>query len=141
MIKATALFLFMMLGGCVTGHVLRESNRPIPEIRSAVLWVTGEPRQVLEGERTYISKYFSRKGESFFDANKSKERLYARISIQGDRRPYDILVQVIIEERVEGRYEEVGVDEALSDQVAEEVRKRLTRSRDQRNIIDDFQVF
>ena len=141
MTKTIGLLLFILLGGCVTGHVLKESNRPLPEIRSAVLWVTGEPRQVLEGERTYVSKYFSRKGESFFDANKSKERLYARISILGDRRPYDILVQVVIEERTEGRYEEVGIDEALSSQVAEEVRKRLTRSRDQRNVIDDFQVF
>ncbi len=134
-------FLFLGLAGCVTGHVIKESDRAFPEIKNAILATMGPPRLVSSNEREFYSVYFSKKKIQGFDPEKSKERAYAKITILGDRRPYDIQVQVFIEERVEGAYEEVGLDEDLTDQIAEELKKALRKSRDQRNVIDDFRAF
>lgn len=139
--KLEALAFLLFLSACVTGHTIRGSERPLTEIRTAILATMGEPRQVSSNEREYWSVYFARKKTPGFDPVKSKERAYAKVTILGDRRPYDIQVQVFLEERVEGAYEEVGLDDSLSDQIAEEVKKALRKSRDHRNLIDDFRAF
>lgn len=133
--------LFLGLGGCVTGHLIKESDRSLNEIKNAVFATMGQPRETATNEREFLSVYFSKKKVQNFDPEKSKERNYAKVTVLGDRRPYDIQVQVFLEERVDGQYEEVGLDDELSDQIAEEIKKALRKSRDQRNVIDDFRAF
>ncbi|MFN7729904.1 MAG: hypothetical protein ACK5P7_12170 [Bdellovibrio sp.] len=139
-----AVFVGAMIffsGGCVTGHLIKEADRSLPEIKNAIYATMGQPREVATNEREFESVYFSKKKIQNFDPEKSKERNYAKVTVLGDRRPYDIQVQVFLEERVNGNYEDAGLDEELSDQIAEEIKKALRKSRDQRNVIDDFRAF
>lgn len=141
--KLIAMFIAMLFvfGACTTGEIVDGSERSLPDIRTAIFATMGEPRSKSSNEREYLSVYFSRKKQPNFDPEKSKERAYAKMTILGDRRPYEVEVGVFLEERVDGAYEEVGLDEDLSIQIATEFKKALQKSRDQRNIIDDFRAF
>lgn len=140
--KRLRIFLICCLfSGCISGHLITESQHSIGEIRNAILYISGTPRSVSENQREYVSTYFPRRKDPHFDPSRARERLYAKFTILGDRRPYDIQVQVFIENKVEGGYDEVGLDDGMSDQLANELKLRLTRSREDRNAIDDLRVF
>lgn len=141
MIKGIALLLSLLICACSTGHIIRESGRSIEDIKQAILIIAGEPRVVSENKREFTSNYFSRKKDPNFDPAKSKERLFAKFTILGDRRPYDIQVQVFIEQRTDGTYEEVGLDDVFTDQIATELKRQLTKRPGDRNVIDDFRAF
>lgn len=135
------VLMSVLASGCISGHLITESQHSIAEIRNAILFISGTPRSVSENQREYTSAYFSRKKDPRFDPLKARERLYAKFTILGDRRPYDIQVRVYVEERVDGGYDDVGLDDELSDQVANELKLRLSRGREERNAIDDMRVF
>ena len=102
----------------------------------------GNARDISQNQRELWSPYFSRKktnGE--FNPDKAKERLTAHFWILGDRRPYEIHVQVVIERKIDGAYEEDGEDEEKSKEVADLLVKSLTNSLDKRNLIDDVRPF
>ncbi len=72
----------------------------------------------------------------------AKERYSTRVTILGDRRPYDIQVQVLIEDRDdEGGFELTDRDDDKAATLADKIKKALNQSRDTRNIIDDFRSF
>jgi hypothetical protein len=72
----------------------------------------------------------------------AKERFYSHITILGDRRPYDIQVEVLIEARdQDGSFEMVDRDDEKAAVLADKIRKALNQSRDSRNVIDDFRSF
>lgn len=139
--RIAALVSSLILAACASGHILRESPRSLDEIRAAINAIAGSPREMSENRRTFYSNYFSRRKEAFFDPTKSRERLYAKFTILGDRRPYDIQVEVHVEERSGNEYDDVGVDEEFSEQIALELQRELSKSREDRNVIDDFRAF
>jgi len=138
-----ALWLAMILtSGCATdGHMITNSNRSMKEIRAAFVNAAGEARKESENRRTFYSEYFPRNPDANFKPTKSKERLYGRFTILGDRRPYEIQVEVVVEEKVDEGYEETGVDEDLSHELANQLKKELIKSSEGRNVIDDFRPF
>ncbi len=91
--------------------------------------------------REIQSHYFSRKEDIMFDPQQAKERAYVFVYILGDRRPYTVEVQVPVEEKTKQGYSKAGLDKALAEKYALAIRKRLTQSREDRNVIDDFRVF
>ena len=133
------------LSGCmsVPGAVLPDQARSLNEIRHAIVQIFGgKSRDMSENQRELWSPYFSRKpNDPNFSPDKSKERLTAHFWILGDRRPYEIHVQVIVEHKVDGVYEEDGEDEALSQKLADQLVQSLTNSLDKRNLIDDVRPF
>jgi hypothetical protein len=136
--------LFIALVGCQTdGVVLHDTPLNISETRIAVARVMGQPRLTSENGREMVSKYYDRKGNSDEDViKKGRERLSTHIIILGDRRPYDIQVEVVVEIRDhEGKYQVVERDEARADKVAKDIKKALVQSRDNRNLIDDFRPY
>lgn len=131
-----------MLSACVTdGSLIEGSDRSMREIRAAFLAVAGEPRKESENRRTFYSKYFPRHQDPNFNQDRARERLYGRFTILGDRRPYDVQVEVVVEVRTPDGYEEVGVDEALSQELSKSVQTELIKSSEGRNVIDDFRPF
>ena len=131
----------LLITACVDGDVIKESSRSMDDIRGAIQAIAGEPRLVSENHREYTSAYFSRKKDPHFDPQKSKERLYAKFTILGDRRPYDIQVQVFIEEKSGGLYEDSGLDEPMTDKITDELKHALTKRPENRNLIDEFRAF
>jgi hypothetical protein len=140
------VLLLVMLPGlwaCSTGGVtLEDQGYSLVDIRRAITKNIGEPRAISQNQRTFTSVYFSPKPDKKFDPHKSKQRAYAKIVVLGDRRPYDIECTVIVEERdSDGDYSEIGEDPSQSEQLAENIKKKLHQSSDELNVIDDFRAF
>lgn len=137
--------LILMLPGlwsCSTGGVtLENQNYSLGDLRKAITANIGDPRSISENQRTFISTYFSPKPDKKFDAQKSKQRAYAKVVVLGERRPYDLDISIIIEERSQVGYSEIGEDPAQAEQLLESIKKKLHQSIDDRNVIDDFRAF
>lgn len=139
-----SLLMLLLINGCTTttGAVIEESNISLTETRKAVVKLFGEPRAISQNGRELISEYMDKKGRVLESAKKAKERRYAHITILGERRPYDIVVNVVIETLVEAdSYEKLDDDELLSDVLAKNLQKELLKSLENRNIFDDFNAF
>ena len=136
------LGIFFLIAGCATGDAnLSDVNYSLGEIKQVINSVVGDPRSQSQNQRTYFSQYFGLKGDKKFDPDKSKKRLYAKITILGDRRPYDIAVDVFIEQKNGPQYEEIGTDPAKAEKFAKEIEDRLHKGIENRNVIDDFRAF
>jgi hypothetical protein len=133
----------LFLSGCRTGGViLRDTPLGISETRKAVVTVTGEPRNMSTNGREMFSHYYDHKGAEIVKMDMAKERYYTHVTILGDRRPYDIQVEVLVEGRTpEGSFELMHRDDAKASTVAEKIRAALNQSRENRNVIDDFRSF
>lgn len=142
--KWVLLFLFLpSLWSCVmSGVTVDNQNYSLGDLRKAIVFNIGEPRKISENQRTFYSDYFSLKADRKFDPQKSKQRAYAKVIVLGDRRPYDLSITVVVEERTpNGEYSEVGEDPGQAQQLAQAIRKKLHQSIDDRNVIDDFRAF
>ena len=136
------LLLFIFIGCGTRGGVrINEETSSLNDIRAAVKSVLGEPRKISQNQREIYSPYFSPTADPKFDENKARERAFSKVEILGDRRPYDITIEVFIEEKNQGKYQVVDKDVRLATRFRDEIRKRLNESRDGRNVIDDFRAF
>lgn len=136
-------FLNFGLTSCRTGGViLRETPMSVSETRRVVVSVIGEPRSVSQNGREIASKFYDRKDKLISKMESAKDRAHTRVTILGDRRPYDIQVEVLIEGRKpDGSFELVGHDDGKAARIAEKLRQALNQSRDNRNVIDDLRPF
>lgn len=134
--------LVFCLFGCSTAPKLENSNQSINEIRQQIKSLVGNFKSVSRNQRELVSGYFAeRSDDGNFDPENSKVRLWARFTILGDRRPYDIEIQVFREQKVKGKYQLVGPDTRMGKKLVEELKVKLSESLENRNIIDDFRVF
>lgn len=132
----------LWLAACQHGGVLiKETPMGLGDIRRIVSTVTGEPRILSPNGYEMTSVYFDRKEKPIEHPNDAKERFYTKVSILGDRRPYDIRVQVFVELRTPEGFENIGQDDDLAEMWADKITKALHDSRDKRNFIDDFKAF
>ncbi len=128
--------------GCASSAArVEEQNRSLSSIRKVIEAVIGEPRSISSSQRVYLSEYYGKKTDKKFDPEKSKIRQYTRISINGDRRPYDLDVDVIIERKNGQNYEEIGIDEKESQDIANALKNKLHQGPGEGNVIDDFRIF
>ncbi|MGZ5279894.1 MAG: hypothetical protein ACXWC9_08130 [Pseudobdellovibrionaceae bacterium] len=135
-------FLGLLLSACMSGtYRISDQNLSLGEVKRIVTSVIGDPRVLSENQRTFYSRYFSRRPDSGFDPEKSRERLYAKVVVLGDRRPYDVEVEVFVEERSGKSYEQVGTDLSEAKKLGQDLRSRLHQGRNERNAIDDFRAF
>lgn len=132
-----------MLNSCSTpGAVIKESNFSLSETRKTIVKLFGEPRVVSQNGRELTTDFMDKKGRVIETARKAKQRRYAHITILGERRPYDVVLNVVIETQVgPGQYEETDTDELLSEELAKNLHQELLKSLENRNIIDDFKAF
>ncbi|MBL7557767.1 MAG: hypothetical protein JNM24_18200 [Bdellovibrionaceae bacterium] len=136
------LLILVTLGCAGPGVYVHESDASLTETRKAIVKLYGEPRNLSQNGREIWTRHMDRKGRILETAKKGKERRYAHIKILGERRPYDILVNVVVEgQMIDGTYESLGDDEVLAEQLAAEIKKELLKSLENRNIIDDFNAF
>ncbi len=133
----------MVLSSCRTGGVmLKETPLNASETRKIITTVIGEPRSVSQNGRELDSDYYDKKNNLIVKMDMARERFYTHVTVLGDRRPYDVQVEVLIERRGEhGRFELVDRDDGRAAVIAEKIRIALNQSRDSRNVIDDFRSF
>jgi hypothetical protein len=124
------------------GVILRETPLSVSETRRVVVSVIGEPRSVSENGREILSKFYDRREKAIPKMEMARERYFTHVTILGDRRPYDIQVEVLVEGRSpQGNFEMVTRDDNKATIIAEKLRQALNQSRDTRNVIDDFRSF
>lgn len=145
MLKSLLFLLFsltLLLSGCQTpGVILKETPLGVSDARRAIVAVIGAPRSVSSNGRELYSKYYDSKGLFIEEMDKMKYRYHSKVTILGDRRPYDIAVLVVYEARIDGKFEVVDQDNGRALQLAEKIKKSLHESREKRNVIDDFRSF
>lgn len=143
LILSLAIFLSsMFFMGCTTpGVTIKEAQGSMGEIKQAIVGMVGELREVRDDQRQFTSIYFGRKAEKKFDSSRASERYFARFTIVSDRRPYDVLVEVIREARTASGFKSTGLDQTLSNQYARDLEKRLNQNKGGKSLIDDFRSF
>ena len=143
------LFLPLVFTGCALSTAsLDDLDDPLSVIKKAVedslpLGV----RKVSRNGRTFFSNYYLIARGKYVRAATFKTRYYAKVTILGDGRPYDVNIDVYKELKV-GRsdgvtldYQYQGSDERQANRLARRISKKLTKRRKDLNIIDDFRVF
>lgn len=133
----------MLIVSCAgPGHYIHDSDVSLTETRKSIVRLYGEPRTISQNGREITTQYMDKKGRVLEGMKKSRERRYAHIKILGERRPYNILVNVVVQEQnVDGSYDDLGDDDYLSEHLAKEIQRELLKSLENRNIIDDFNAF
>ncbi|WP_413576448.1 hypothetical protein ACLVWU_00235 [Bdellovibrio sp. HCB290] len=138
----TLLFPLILVGCQTTGVLLRDTPLNISETRKVIVSVVGEVRSISENGRELFSKYYDRRGNPIQNMDMAKERYYSHLIVLGDRRPYNISVDVLVEARdQDGGWDLVDHDDQKAAVLADKLKKALNQSRDSRNIIDDFRSF
>lgn len=144
-LRFTVLLIFMILGGLIScqtpGVVISETPLGISESRRAIVSVIGAPRTISQNGRELYSKYYDKKDMFIEEPEKVKTRYYTKVVILGDRRPYDIAVEVFYEGKDGGIFEIIDSDEGRAVEVAKKIKQALIESREKRNVIDDFRSF
>jgi hypothetical protein len=142
-------FIFLFLGailiGCQTtpGVVITETTLPVKQSRMAIRSALGEARVVSQNGRE-ISTYYHDRNLKFLDVTpKTRIRYYTKVMILGARRPYDINVEVRVEQRDPDTkiFQDIGLNERLSLIQAKAVQQALNQSRDKSQVIDDGAPF
>ena len=142
MAKRLLLLSFLLTAGCQTGIFIKESPAALTEIRKAVVTVLGQPKKTSENGRELISEYHDKRGRIDQSLEKAKNRHFTRVTILGERRPYDIQVEVFQESRVaERQYVVISEDNELAQKLANQIETTLNESLKNRNVIDDFRAF
>jgi hypothetical protein len=140
--KFSAILLFIFMSGCVTmkpGVVITDTPLNMSETRKVISTIIGQPIEISENGRDMYSQYYDSYGLDY-ELGK-KDRFQTQVSILNDRRPYDIRVLVVVEERRGQQFVRVGHDKERSKKVADRIQRALNESRDNRNVIDDFKPF
>jgi hypothetical protein len=92
--------------------------------------------------RELVSKYHSPNGDGYDYADTKPERAYSKLKILGERRPYTLQVQYIIEKRNSaGVYKTFDYDQAKADKVLKALIEYLVTRPDREDFIDDFRPF
>lgn len=150
--------LVTFLSGCATVS-LNNLDYPLIDIQRGVSNIV--PKGVLKispNGRTYTSKYFdpnSINAERTSSAGDEilRERATVVVTILGDRRPYDVDIQVQVEgdesgekpkkndDFIEGEWSGVGSDKGLARHLRDRLANYLARLERNKNIIDDFRPF
>lgn len=138
-------FLILLFGSGACQHgkgaLIKETPLNISETRMAIVRVIGEPRHVSENGRELVSNYYDENGVSVVLKKNPDERYYSHVTILGDRRPYDILVEVKMEELDDGKYYFVSNDKKREKRLSQQIQDSLNQSREKRNMFDDFRPY
>ncbi len=129
------LYLFFVISSCQTpGYYLIEQPQQIADIRKAINVVVGKTKKVSMNGREIFSHYHDDKFEPIQDdlviLDDPYYRYQTKVTILGPRRPYEINVQVIVEqyENETKKFLPVGVEDGLSRQRAIFLKKTLNLS-------------
>jgi hypothetical protein len=92
--------------------------------------------------RELVSKYHSPTGDGYDYADTKAERAYSKLRILGERRPYTLQVQFIVEKRnSKGVYRLVDYDEEKAEKVLKSLIDYLVTRPEREDFIDDFRPF
>ena len=117
---------------CASVIRLNKLDYSLLDIRKSVAKsLPGGVRKESINQREYVSKYIR---------YKNKRRMYIKVTILGDRRPYEVSVVAPIEKKFKDDegvyYEQVGEDEKRAVRTARKIEIYLEKGREKRNLFD-----
>jgi hypothetical protein len=134
-IKLIFLLYFLFMLGCQTpGYFIMDHPQQLSEIRKAVNVVMGKTKLVSLNGRELYSNYHDEKFEPIEEdlviIEEPFYRYQTKVMVLGPRRPYEINVQVIVEqfEAETKKFLPVGIEDDLSRQRAISLKKALNLS-------------
>jgi hypothetical protein len=148
MMRKSLFVLTVALGslGLLIGCQLTQSSRfdaPLHRLQQSV--AAASPfgvRWVSPNRREFHSEYFLQSGDKFREAKTLPQRMFAHWYVLGDRRPYRVEVEVVVERRTgRGEYSKIGTSAETAARLWELFRKKLDERLEERNIIDDYKAF
>ncbi|MCB0422871.1 MAG: hypothetical protein KDD61_17860 [Bdellovibrionales bacterium] len=143
--RVFAFVFVIFLSGCSTPgtYSMQSGNLALAFIQKTVdSSMPRGTRQVSANGREFYSNYFLPKGSDLINATSKSRRFYAHVQVFGDRRPYKIIVGVVLEARTEpGVYQYVKNDQRIAKALFKRIKHRLAKGREDQNVIDDFRVF
>jgi len=122
---------------------MTELQYPLRFLTKAVYKSVPKVKEVSANRREIISDYMDFSGKPWDSISNSVRRTYAHIVILGDRRPYDIEIDVIIEERPRSKsgysssYKEVGTSKELASMIAFNIRNYINQNA-RKDAVDGF---
>lgn len=127
-----------MLGCQTHPYLISESYLPVSLHRKAIVAAIGDARIVSQNGREITSQYHDRNFKLIDDMNKVKTRYYTKVVVLGARRPYEISVEVVKEQKDPETKEfiEQGLDDSLSQKRLSAVADMLNQSRDKAESVD-----
>ena len=138
-------FSSVLILGCASHRgmvMLRNMDRPLQAIQKLVSQSFPEgPKRVLRKGRLFVSKPFIVRNGVPVPAGEAQHRYYVRVFIRGGQRPYTIDVEGVEEKFAGQGFRVVGRSEWIAKGMARVIYEKLTKRREQMNIIDDFRPF
>ncbi|MDZ4660356.1 MAG: hypothetical protein SGJ18_01920 [Pseudomonadota bacterium] len=138
----SALFLFI---GCGEAPIIPEANYSLEAIGRSAYKALIKVKKVSQNRREYFSDYLTLEGKLWDPLSNDVRRVTAKVIVLGERRPYTIEIQTIVEERsanepgYSARFKRVGKSKALIEQLAFRIQDDLRKNKDQS--LDDFKPF
>jgi hypothetical protein len=157
--KCQLLAIGLLLSGCTSVQTISDLNYSLIDIQKGIsATVPKGIAKISENRRTFSSKYFD---PETIDADRStersedvyRERASVVTTILGDRRPYTVEVDVLLEEDqsgiepkkdddyIEGKFAVSGHDKELARYFRDRLANYLARLERNKNLIDDFRPF
>jgi len=132
------LSLFALMGCQTHPYIISESYLPVSDHRRAIVAAIGEPRTVSQNGREITSFYHDRNFKYVDESKKPKIRYFTKVVVLGPRRPYEVSVEVIKEQRDPDtkQYIEQGLDDSLSQIRVNEIANVLNQSREKPQSVD-----
>lgn len=146
MIKTIAFCstIVLFLLGCQTpGYIIEESNYSVKQHRIAITAALGQVKSVSQNGREILTYYHDKSFKGFEVTAKTKERLYTKVTILGNRRPYSVSIEVHVEQRDPDsrQFVDVGLDDRLSKKRAQSIKEMLNQSPEKTSSFDDEAPF
>lgn len=93
--------------------------------------------------REFQSEFYDAYNPQIRPQDGAERRFYARVQILGDRRPYDLVAEVIEEkfDKKRGKYRQKGVDRDATASYQAYLVRRLEGKTLERDLIDEFKTF
>lgn len=121
--------------------MIEETPAGVSEIKRVLAVVMGPVRASGRGGAEMVFGYHDRELKLIESPEDARERIFPVVTILGDRRPFDIRVQVYVERKTREGFENIGQSDGLAEAWAQRVREAMYEGRDKRNVIDDFKAF
>ncbi len=135
-----------LLNGCVSDPALTNLNYPMPMIEKAIQNAVIKIKSVSQSRREFTSDYLTKDGKIWDPIGNDPQRATVKITVSGDRRPYDLDIETSVEERPTNQpgysagFKVIGTSSKLAQEVLFRIQTYL-RQNSKRNLIDDFRAF
>lgn len=136
----------VVMSGCISEPTMTNLNYSLPLIEKAIQNGVVKVKSVTQNKREFTSDYLTKEGRLWDPIGNDPQRVVVKITVSGDRRPYDLDIETSVEERPTNQpghlagFKVIGTSKKLAQEIQFRIQNYL-RQNSKRNLIDDFRAF